>query len=163
MWSPPMWTLRSGFRACRSNSRGAFATCSSTKSGSSFTFCSSTCCPCLRKRSSASSLRNSTPRAQLRRRPLGKPDSARVVAEVVVAKLGMTVESEAAGDDAVERAHEEVREEVDARLVLGAVDLVAVRAVEAPVAVEIGTAVRVRDDDLVAGCRLGDRCADPLG
>ena len=33
MWSPPMCTERSGLRACRSNSRGAFATCSSTNSG----------------------------------------------------------------------------------------------------------------------------------
>ena len=37
MWSPPMWTLCSGLRACTSNSRGALATCSSTKSGSSLT------------------------------------------------------------------------------------------------------------------------------
>jgi hypothetical protein len=35
--SPPTWIECSGFRACTSNSRGAFATCSSTKSGSSLT------------------------------------------------------------------------------------------------------------------------------
>ena len=59
MWSPPMCTLRSGLRACRSNSRGAFATCSSTKSGSSLTSLSSTSWPAWRKSSSASSWRNS--------------------------------------------------------------------------------------------------------
>ena len=37
MWSPPMCTVCAGLRACRSNSRGALATCSSTKSGSSLT------------------------------------------------------------------------------------------------------------------------------
>ena len=35
--SPPMWIVCSGLRACTSNSRGAFATCSSTNSGSSLT------------------------------------------------------------------------------------------------------------------------------
>ena len=34
MWLPPMWTLRSGLRAWRSNSGGAFATCSRIQSGS---------------------------------------------------------------------------------------------------------------------------------
>ena len=63
----------------------------------------------------------------------------------------------------VEAPHEEVGEEVRRRLVLGAVDLVAVRAGELRVAGEVGAAVRVRDDDVVAVGGLLDRGADPLG
>ena len=47
MCLPPMWTLRSGFRACRSNSRGAFATCSRIQSGSNLTTSPSTFWPAL--------------------------------------------------------------------------------------------------------------------
>ena len=68
--------------------------------------------------------------AQLGRRLLREPDDLLVVAEVVVAQLGVAVEPETAHDDAVEAADEEVGEEVRRRLVLGAIDLVAVRAFE---------------------------------
>ena len=54
MWSPPMWTDRSGLRAWMSNSRGALATCSRMKSGSSLTLLPSTFCPALRNSSSDS-------------------------------------------------------------------------------------------------------------
>ena len=56
-----MWMVFSGLRAWTSNSRGAFATCSSTKSGSRKTVLSSTRWPALRNSSSARSSMNSTP------------------------------------------------------------------------------------------------------
>src|SRR6476469_2914979 len=66
MWSPPMWMLRSGFRACTSNSRGALATCSSTNSGSRITFG-----PAAANTSTASGRMNSTPISlTMRRHPL---------------------------------------------------------------------------------------------
>src|SRR5437667_5652477 len=74
----------------------------------------------------------------------------------------MPVEAEPAPDDAVEAADQEVGEEVGARLVLGAEDLVAVRAREAREAREVGAAVRVRDGDVVAGGRVLDGGTDPL-
>ncbi len=55
MWLPPMWTLCAGLRAWRSNSAGAFATCSRIQSGSNLTTWPSTCWPAARNRSSASS------------------------------------------------------------------------------------------------------------
>ena len=65
-----MWIEFAGLRACTSNSRGAFATCSSTKSGSRNTVLSSTRCPAARNRSSARSLMNSTPiSVTMRRHP----------------------------------------------------------------------------------------------
>ena len=51
-------------------------------------------------------------------RLLGEPDHAGVVAEVVVAQLGVAVESELDDDGAEEGLHEEVGEHVRARLVL---------------------------------------------
>ncbi len=70
MWSPPMWSECSGFRACTSNSRGAFATCSSTKSGSSLTRLPSTCWPACANASTASGSRNSIPSSEtIRRQP----------------------------------------------------------------------------------------------
>ena len=70
MWSPPMCTLWAGLRACTSNSRGAFATCSSTKSGSSFTTSPSTCWPALANSSTASGLANWMPISEtIRRQP----------------------------------------------------------------------------------------------
>ena len=71
MWSPPMWTERSGLRATSSNSRGALATCSKTKSGSSLTRLSpSTVCPAARNSSTASGSRNSMPSSvTIRRQP----------------------------------------------------------------------------------------------
>src|SRR5260370_288670 len=57
-----MCTLFAGFLACTSNSAGALATCSSTKSGSSRTTSSSTICwPALRKSSTASRVAGTTP------------------------------------------------------------------------------------------------------
>ena len=53
MWLPPMWTVRSGLRACRSNSRGAFATCSRIQSGSSLTSWPSTFWPAASSRRSS--------------------------------------------------------------------------------------------------------------
>src|SRR6476659_7013642 len=71
MWSPPMWMLRSGFRACTSNSRGALATCSSTNSGSRITFGPSTFWPAAANTSTASGRMNSTPISlTMRRHPL---------------------------------------------------------------------------------------------
>ena len=68
---------------------------------------------------------------QLGRRRLREPDDALVVAEVVVAQLGVAVETEPTPHDPVERAHEEVRQVVRARLVLHpAEELVAVGARE---------------------------------
>ena len=93
---------------------------------------------------------------------LGEPDHARVVAEVVVAQLGVAVEPERPDDEAVERADEEVGQEEDARLVPAAVDLVAVGAVEAAEAVEVGAAVGVGDDDVVPCGRVFDGGPDPL-
>ena len=87
---------------------------------------------------------------QLRGRPLCEPGDSRVVAEVVVAQLRVAVEPERAHDGAVERADEEVGEEEDARLVARAVDLVAVGALEAVEAVQVGAAVGVRDHHVVA-------------
>src|SRR5207237_9257004 len=80
---------------------------------------------------------------KLGRRRLRKPDDTGVVAEVVVAQLRMPVEPEPAPDDAVEAADEEVGQEVRLRLVLGAVDLVAVCALEPAVAVESPAAAGV--------------------
>src|SRR5437764_7474575 len=74
----------------------------------------------------------------------------------------MPVEAEPAPDDAVEAADQEVGEEVGARLVVGAEDLVAVRAREAREAREVGAAMRVRDGDVVAGGRVHDGGTDPL-
>ena len=54
MCLPPIWTLRSGFRACSVNSEGAFATCSRIQSGSNFTSSPSTFWPACSKYSSAS-------------------------------------------------------------------------------------------------------------
>ena len=68
MWSPPMCTLCSGLRACRSNSRGALATCSSTNSGSRKTLSPSTFWPASRKYSTASGSMNSTPSSDTSRR-----------------------------------------------------------------------------------------------
>ena len=68
-----MWTLFSGLRAWTSNSRGALATCSSTKSGSRKTVLSSTRWPALRNSSSARSSMNSTPISVIsRRQPLSR-------------------------------------------------------------------------------------------
>src|SRR5262245_35438871 len=99
---------------------------------------------------------------QLRRRRLGEPDDALVVAEVLVAQLRVAVEAEPADDHAVEGADEEVGQEVRARLVLGAVDLVAVRALEPAVAGEVGSAIGVGDDDDVVPGGLGDGGTDLL-
>ena len=66
--SPPMCTLFAGLRAWRSNSLGALATCSSTKSGSRKTVLSSTFWPAWRNRSSARSSMNSTPISVISRR-----------------------------------------------------------------------------------------------
>src|SRR5438105_7634733 len=101
--------------------------------------------------------------AQLRRRLLREPDAFLVVAKVVVAQLRVAVEPEPAPDDAVEAADEEVGEEVRRRLVLRAVHLVAVCSREPLVAGEVGAAVRVRDDNLVAVRGVLDRGPDPLG
>ncbi len=101
--------------------------------------------------------------AQLGRRLLREPDDLLVVAEVVVAQLGVAVEAETAHDDAVEAADEEVREEVRRRLVFRSVHLVAVRAVELLEPGEIGSAVGVGDEHVVAVRGLLDRRADPLG
>src|ERR1700684_1253344 len=56
MWLPPMCTLCAGLRACTSNSRGAFATCSSTNSGSRYTTSPSTRWPALANSSDAPGL-----------------------------------------------------------------------------------------------------------
>src|SRR5205085_3393462 len=77
-------------------------------------------------------------------------------------ELAMPVEPEPPPDDSVEALDEEVCEEVRRRLVLGAVELVAVRAGEAGIALEVGAAMRVGDDRVVAGRRLLDGGADPL-
>src|SRR4029079_13022236 len=61
MCSPPRCTSCSRLRAWASNSRGAFATCSITKSGSSSTFCPSVFWPALANTSTASGSTNSTP------------------------------------------------------------------------------------------------------
>ena len=63
-----MWMLCSGLRAWTSNSAGAFATCSSTKSGSRKTVLSSTLCPAAANRSSARWSMNSTPISVISRR-----------------------------------------------------------------------------------------------
>src|SRR6476659_4548954 len=68
MWSPPMWMLRSGFRACTSNSRGALATCSSTNSGSRITFGPPTFWPAAANTSTASGRMNSQPLSLTKRR-----------------------------------------------------------------------------------------------
>ncbi len=70
MCLPPMWTVFSGLRAARSNSRGALATCSSTNSGSRKTFSPSTFWPAARKYSTASGSMNSIPSSEtIRRQP----------------------------------------------------------------------------------------------
>jgi hypothetical protein len=74
----------------------------------------------------------------------------------------MAVEAEAPPDDAVEAADEEIGEEVRPRLVLCAENVVAVCAGEATVAAKVGAAVRVRDDDVLAGGCLVHGGADPL-
>ena len=61
MLSPPKRRLRAGLRAVNGNSRGAFATCSSTNAGSSLTRSPSTVWPAWRKSSSAGSHWNSMP------------------------------------------------------------------------------------------------------
>ena len=100
---------------------------------------------------------------QLGRRRLGEPDDTLVVAEVVVAQLGMTVEPEPAPDDPVERAHEEIGQVVRARLVLHAAEeLVAVGARKARQVVERAARAAVRVGDDVAVRRIDGR-ADPLG
>ena len=94
MWSPPMCTLRSGLRAWRSNSRGAFATCSSRKSGSSFTRCPETSWPARRKSSRASSLRNSTPSSEtIRRQP---PSSVAIASSERISYRGIRLISTSA-------------------------------------------------------------------
>jgi hypothetical protein len=61
----------SGLRAWSSNSLGAFATCSSTNSGSRKTFSPSTRWPAFSKYSTASGSMNSTPSSDtIRRQPL---------------------------------------------------------------------------------------------
>src|SRR5207253_4795128 len=100
---------------------------------------------------------------QLVGRLLREPHDLLVVAEVVVAQLGVAVEAKPSPDDPVEAANEEVGEEVRARLVLGAENLIAMSAREPREAVEVGATVRVGDDRLVAGGRLFDSGADPLG
>ena len=224
-------TVRSGFRACRSNSAGAFATCSRIQSGSSFTSSPSTFCPacskyverlgvqeldpeladdpapaalelrqrelvedlvprhvvdqhasswrsmsrssaCSRPASPVSRTSSGSPSVAAARsacarsaggRLLREPDDLRVVAEVVVAELRVTVEPEPADDDAVEAADEEVGEEVRAGLVLRAVHLVAVRAVEPRVARRgRRRSARTRRRPRRRGGRL-DRGADALG
>ena len=70
MLSPPMCTECAGLRACTSNSRGAFTTCSMTNSGSSLTAEPSTVCPASRNTSTASGRMNSTPISlTMRRQP----------------------------------------------------------------------------------------------
>ena len=68
MWSPPMCTLCAGLRACTSNSRGALATCSSTKSGSRYTTSPSVRWPALANSSTASGLANWMPICETMRR-----------------------------------------------------------------------------------------------
>ena len=53
-------------------------------------------------------------------RTLREPHDPRVMAEIFVAQLGMAVEAELANDGVLERAGEEVRQEVRARLLLSA-------------------------------------------
>ena len=77
MWFPPMWTLRSALRAWRSNSAGAFATCSRIQSGSKRTSSPSTSWPALSKTSIASGCRNSIPSSlTMRRQPRSSSASA---------------------------------------------------------------------------------------
>ncbi len=77
MSSPPMCTLLAGLRACTLNSRGALATCSSTKSGSNLTTSPSTCWPALRNSSTASGLANWTPISlTMRRQPRSSTPTA---------------------------------------------------------------------------------------
>ncbi len=77
MWSPPMCTVLAGLRACTSNSRGALATCSSTKSGSSLTVCSSTVWPAWRNSSTASGFTNWMPISEtIRRQPRSRISTA---------------------------------------------------------------------------------------
>ncbi len=61
MRSSPMCTLLAGLRACTSNERGALATCSRMKSGSSQTQSPSVFMPALANSSTASGRMNSTP------------------------------------------------------------------------------------------------------
>src|SRR5918911_4576169 len=77
MWAPPTWDGFSGVRARRANSRGAFATCSSTNSGSSRTLSPSTFWPAARKYSTASGSMNSTPSSEtIRRQPRSRTSIA---------------------------------------------------------------------------------------
>ena len=90
-------------------------------------------------------------------RPLGEPEHARVVAEVVVAQVRVAVEAELADDRVLECPREEVGQEVRARLLLQRrADLVAPEDVIAVVAVE--------SRDPVCGQQLVDRpcsCRSP--
>src|SRR3954471_15291773 len=121
--------------------------------------------------------------ARARRRPLREPQHARVAAEVGVAQLGVAVQAELAHHGVLERAREEVRQEVGARLVgergargVAAEHLVAViagepahaRALEHRVERAVGAAVRIGDGEhvIVAGqpCELRlDRGGNALG
>src|SRR5262249_18455648 len=94
---------------------------------------------------------------------LREPDDPLVVAGGVAPALRGPGGAGPAPSAPVEALDEEVREEMRARLVLGAVDLVAGRAGEALVAGKVGAAVRVRDDDVVPRRSLLDGGADPLG
>src|SRR5262249_10459424 len=103
--------------------------------------------------------RRSCGRAELRRGSLREPEDARVPAEVVVAKLRVAVEPEREHDAPLERADEEVSEEVRPRLLdKRLADLVEREYVVA------GVAAQARDpsagDDLVerAACAaVGER------
>ena len=68
-----MCTELSGLRACMSNSRGALATCSRTKSGSKKTLSPSVRMPAALKSSTASGFMNSMPSSEtIRRQPLSR-------------------------------------------------------------------------------------------
>ena len=81
-----MWIEFAGLRAWTSNSRGALATCSSTKSGSRKTVLSSTCWPAWRNRSSARSSMNSTPISVTSRRQPRVEGRHRVLGQDLVAR-----------------------------------------------------------------------------
>ena len=108
---------------------------------------------------------------------LGEPQHARVVAEVGVAQLGVAVEPELAHHRVLERARQEVGEEVRAGLllerglrVLARQHVVAVRALEPRDVAEhlveraVGAAVGVRHrHDVIALQHLPDGRRDQLG